>query len=150
MRTIVVGVDGSEAANAALEAAATEAKVHGAELRVVVVWQAPIADYAVGGGLVPFDDTILGALRDAATRIADDAVSRVRESAPGVECTAEVLEGEAAERLLERAAGADLVVVGRRGIGGFKRLVLGSVSDHLVRHAACPVLVVHEGGRSAS
>jgi hypothetical protein len=75
--------------------------------------------------------------------------SRVRRSAPGVESSATVLEGHPAARLLEHAAGADLVVVGRRGLGGFKRLVLGSVSDHLVRHATCAVLVVHEKDRSA-
>ena len=142
MRTIIVGIDGSDAAATALDVAAHEATLHRARLRVVVVWQVPVSAYAVGGGGVVFDDETLDRLRGAAERIAGDAVARVGQLAPGLDVSAEVLEGQPAERLLESSADADLVVVGSRGLGGFKRLMLGSVSDQVVHHARCPVLVV--------
>ena len=56
-----------------------------------------------------------------------------------------MLEGQPAEALLGAATDAALIVVGSRGLGGFKRLVMGSVSDQVVHHAACPVMVVHGG-----
>jgi nucleotide-binding universal stress UspA family protein len=67
----------------------------------------------------------------------------VAELAPTVECDAAVLEGQPADALLGASKDADLIVVGSRGLGGFKRLMLGSVSDQVVHHAPCPVLVVH-------
>jgi nucleotide-binding universal stress UspA family protein len=144
VKTNIVGVDGSEAAGAALDVAAREATLHGAQVRVVTVWQMPVSAYAVGGGVV-FDDETLEALRDEAQHVADDAVARVRQLAPSLDCTAEVLNGQPAEELLQSSADADLVVIGSRGLGGFKRLMLGSVSDQVVHHATCPVLVVHSG-----
>ena len=111
MKTIIVGVDGSEAASAALDVAAREATLHGASLRIVTVWQMPVSAYAVGGEMV-FDDETLDALRDEAQHVADDAIARVRQLAPSLECTAELLNGQPAEELLQRSADADLVVVG--------------------------------------
>jgi nucleotide-binding universal stress UspA family protein len=145
MKTIIVGVDGSKASGAALDMAANEAALHGAQLRVVVVWHVPASAYTVGGGMPLFDDGSLDALRDEAQRVAEGAVTRVRQIAPGLDCAAEVLDGQPAERLLQSSADADLIVVGSRGLGGFKRLMLGSVSDQVVHHASCPVLVVHSG-----
>ncbi len=141
MKTIVVGVDGSETAREALRLAAAEAELHGARLRIVVVWQVPAA--TLGGGFVPFDDGTFDALRDRAQSVADEAVATVGGLAPAVECAAAVLNGQPAEALLGASEDADLVVVGSRGFGGFKRLMLGSVSDQVVHHAVCPVLVVH-------
>ena len=144
MKTIVVGVDGSHPAAAALALAANEAALHGARLRIVVVWQLPVSAYAGGGGIV-FDDRTVDTLRAAAQSVADDAVARVAQRDPSLDCEVEVLEGQPAEELLRRSTEADLIVVGSRGLGGFKRLVLGSVSDQVVHHATCPVLVVHSG-----
>ena len=141
MKTIVVGVDGSETASEALRLAAAEAELHRARLRIVVVWQASAVAY--GGGFVPFDDGAFDVLRDRAQSVADDAAATVAELAPAVECAAVVLNGQPAEALLGASEDADLVVVGSRGLGGFKRLMLGSVSDQVVHHSVCPVLVVH-------
>jgi nucleotide-binding universal stress UspA family protein len=143
MKTISVGVDGSEAAAVALDVAAREAALHGAQLHVVVVWQVPVSAYAAGGGVALFDDETMDKLREAAQRVADNAVARVTELAPGLDVSADVLEGQPAEKLLEACAESELIVVGSRGLGGFKRLMLGSVSDQVVHHATCPVLVVH-------
>lgn len=146
MKTFVVGVDGSESAGEALRLAAAEAELHGARLRIVVVWEMPAAAY--GGGFVPsIDDKTFDALRNRAQSVADEAAAMVAELAPAVECAAVVLNGQPAEALLGAAVDADLVVVGSRGLGGFKRLMLGSVSDQVVHHAVCPVLVVHPGAR---
>lgn len=125
----------------ALRLAAGEARLHGARLRVVVVWQ--LSSLVYGSGYIAFDESTFDAVRDGAQSIADKAVATVAKLAPAVECEALVLEGQPAEELLRAAKDADLVVVGSRGLGGFKRLMLGSVSDQVVHHATCPVLVVH-------
>ena len=65
--------------------------------------------------------------------------------APGVPVTGEVAEGHPADVLVRTATGADLLVVGSRGHGGFAGMLLGSVSSHAVHHAVCPVLVVRGG-----
>jgi nucleotide-binding universal stress UspA family protein len=141
MTTIVIGVDGSETANEALAVAAQEARLHGARLRIVVVWQ--LSSLVYGSGYAALDEGTFDAVRDRAQSIADKAVATVAGLAPAVECEAAVLEGQPAEALLGAAEDADLIVVGSRGLGGFKRLMLGSVSDQVVHHAPCPVLVVH-------
>jgi nucleotide-binding universal stress UspA family protein len=141
METIIVGVDGSHGASEALRVAMNEAALHGARLRVVVVWHVPTPAY--GGGLAAFDETTFDAVREQAQKVADEAVATVAETAPAVECAALVLSGQPAEALLGASTDADLIVVGSRGLGGFKRLMLGSVSDQVVHHATCPVLVVH-------
>lgn len=141
MKTIVIGVDGSETANEALRLAAREAELHDARLRIVVVWQ--LSSLVYGGGFVALDEETFGVMRNRAESIADTAAKAVAELAPAVESETVVLEGQPAEALLGASEDADLVVVGSRGLGGFKRLMLGSVSDQVVHHAACPVLVVH-------
>jgi nucleotide-binding universal stress UspA family protein len=141
MKTFVVGVDGSETASEALALAAREAQLHGARLRIVVVWQ--LSSLVDGGGFVALDKKTFDALGDRAQDVADEAVATVAQLAPAVSCEAVVLEGQPAEALLGASEDADLVVVGSRGLGGFKRLMLGSVSDQVVHHATCPVLVVH-------
>ena len=148
METVVVGVDGSEGSRAALEFAATEAALHGARLRVVAAWEVPAAAY--GGGLALVDSNTFDALGELAQQLADEAVELVSKTHPLVECTALTLEGQPAEALLGAAADADLIVVGSRGRGGFTRLMLGSVSDQVVHHAGCPVVVVHRPKEPAS
>ncbi len=141
METIVVGVDGSEGSRAALALAAREASLRKARLRVVVVWEVPATAY--GGGFALVDSNAFDPLRTQSEKLADESLATVRTSHPSVDCEAVVLEGQPAEALLGAAADAALIVVGSRGLGGFKRLVLGSVSDQVVHHAGCPVLVVH-------
>ena len=107
MKTIIVGVDGSEAASAALDVAAREATLHGASLRIVTVWQMPVSAYAVGGEMV-FDDETLDALRDEAQHVADDAIARVRQLAPSLECTAAAAEWPARRGVTRASEDADL------------------------------------------
>jgi nucleotide-binding universal stress UspA family protein len=142
VETIVVGVDGSECATAALEFAAEEAALRSARLRIVCVWDMPAIAYG-GGYTPPLDEQTFQAFRTSAERIADEAAQTAKRLQPTVDCELQVVEGQPAAVLLEQAADATLVVVGNRGRGGFTSLLLGSVSHQVVHHASCPVVVVH-------
>ena len=140
---IVVGVDGSDGGAAALEFAAAEAALRSSALRIVSAWEVPAAIY--GAGFAPqLDARTLEAFGDRAQEIADEAAATVKKLQPSVEVEAVAVAGHAADALLAQGAEAELIVVGRRGLGGFKRLLLGSVSQQVVHYAACPVVVVNE------
>jgi nucleotide-binding universal stress UspA family protein len=139
--TIVVGVDGSEGGQTALEFAAAEAALRKASLRVVCAWELPTAAYA-GGLSSGVDASVIGAFRDDAQTLAREAVESVTHLQPDVACEGVAVEGQAAEILLQEAENAELIVVGNRGRGGFASLLLGSVSQQVVHHATCPVIVV--------
>jgi nucleotide-binding universal stress UspA family protein len=143
-RPVVVGVDGSPSAGAALEAAIGRATETGAPLRIVCAWR-PTApgdwerEYwlAVGPGTDP-DETA----RDAAERVAADAAAAVRRLAPDLTVETSVQGGDAAAVILDAAGDAGLVVVGARGRGSLASLLLGSVSHGVVHRARCPVMIV--------
>jgi nucleotide-binding universal stress UspA family protein len=143
METIVVGADGSEGSAAALEFAAGEAAFRGARLRIVSAWQIPVAAYG-NAFAPPLDPTALDAFRVRAEQVADDALATVKRLQPSLEAEAMTVQGQPADVLLEHGAKAKLIVVGRRGLGGFKSLLLGSVSQQVVQHATCPVVVVNQ------
>ena len=140
--TIVVGVDGSEGGAAALEFAAGEAAFRGARLRIMSAWQVPVAAYGVH--FAPLDSSTVDAFREAAQHVADDALAAVRKQWPSLGAEALVVQGHPTDVLLDQAAEARLIVVGRRGLGGFRSLLLGSVSQQVVQHATCPVVVVNQ------
>jgi nucleotide-binding universal stress UspA family protein len=142
METIVVGIDGSEGAGAALEFAADEAALRNARLRLVSAWELPVAAYGAGFA-PPLDAETLDGFRQGAQGIADEARASVKKLQPSLEVEVTAVDGQPAEVLLEQAAGASLIVVGNRGLGGFKSLLLGSVGQQVVHHASCPVVVVH-------
>ena len=138
-KTVVVGVDGSPGSRVALSWAAAEAADHGADLVVVNVWEhtllPPAGSLSVSEKYVP----------DPSQRTADDLVQVIREELgdePNVLVQPRVKQGTPAKVLIEESAGADLLVVGTRGHGGFAGLVLGSVSQHAAAYAQCPVTVV--------
>ena len=138
-KTVVVGVDGSPASRIALTWAAAEAADHGADLVVVNVWEhtllPPAGSLSVSEKYVP----------DPSQRTADDLVQVIKEELgdePTVLVQPRVKQGTPAKVLIEESATADLLVVGKRGHGGFAGLVLGSVSQHVAAYAQCPVTVV--------
>ncbi len=137
---IVVGVDGSAASRAALHWAAREARLRGAHLEVVHAWELPALVVAGDGGAgVPV--IAPGELEQAA----EDLVRREAAAITAAQClevTASIVRGHPAHALIEAARGADLLVVGSRGHGGFVGMLMGSVSNHVVHHAGCPVVVV--------
>ncbi|TDC70697.1 universal stress protein, partial [Actinomadura sp. GC306] len=132
---VVVGVDGSAASLAALETAFTEAGLHELAVHAVVAWE------SVPDDLPPLADE--AGMRQAAEARLAGMTEALRASHPGVEVRAEIIPGTPREVLLKAADGARLLVVGSRGRGGFRGLMLGSVSQALVQHAPCPVTVVH-------
>ncbi len=136
---IVVGVDGSESSKAALAWAVRQAALTGAKVDAVHAWRNP-ASYSYGYGyamVLPVPD-----LQKFAREALDEAIAAVADLAPGVDIRPVVVEDNPAQALLDAAKGADLLVVGSRGHGGFTEALLGSVGQHCVHHAECPVVVL--------
>ncbi len=143
MRRIVVGVDGSETASAALRWAAAEAEVHGATIVAVHAWH----DVYLGGAYPAASTMLVPSLyRDAAQGVLDAAVDLEEGVEPQVTFERVLVHGSPTHALLEAAKGADMIVVGSRGRGGFGGLLLGSVSQQVVHHAPCPVVVIPVSG----
>ena len=138
MKTIVVGVDGSECAEKALAWAVGEARLRGDRVRAVHAWEYPVngAVYGLMGPQLGLEE-----LRDAAKATLEEAVEPLQN---GVPIEQVVVEGPAAHALMSASRDADLLVVGSRGRGGFKRLLLGSVSTQCAHHSRCPVVIVRE------
>jgi nucleotide-binding universal stress UspA family protein len=134
---IVVGVDGSETARTALRWALDEARLRNATVEVVHGWHMPYPD-GYPDGVVDLDP---GRFERDARQLLDRIVEE--GDTAGVPAVEPILVGDGAARtLLDLAKGADLLVVGSRGRGGFTGLLLGSVSQQVVHHAPCPVVVI--------
>jgi nucleotide-binding universal stress UspA family protein len=133
---IVVGVDGSDSAQAALAWAIRQAKLTGAGLDAVVSWSIPATAAAAG----PLPDSYDPAA-DAAAALTE-AVGPARAANPDVDLRTVEVEGPAGPGLVEYAESAQLLVVGSRGHGFVAGVLLGSVSEYCVSHAKCPVVVL--------
>lgn len=135
-RRVVVGVDGSEHSLAALDWAAAEAERLHAVLDIRVHWITPVA---LG---FPVPRGAAGDYERSAKAVLEHALSRVRERHPHLAVRTVATEAIPAPALVDASSDATLLVVGSRGFGGFRGLVLGSVSQHCAQHAHCPVLIV--------
>ncbi|MFG1621813.1 universal stress protein [Kribbella sp. NPDC049227] len=139
-RPVLVGVDGSVSAQAALAWTAAEASYRRCPLRIVHTFTWPMVADPFGLDLTePMND----GLRAAAGWILGDAEIQARQAAPDIKVSAELFAAGAVPTLLAQARDAQLVVVGSRGVGGFPGLLVGSVSSTVAAHAPCPVIVVH-------
>jgi len=138
--SIVVGVDGSETSSFAVRWGTREAVLRGEALRLVSVWEMPT--FGSSFGAAAYSGDLVKALRETAEDNLAQALDIVRAITNDVEVTMEAVEGNAASILLDRSREADLLVVGSRGLGGFRDLLLGSVSERCANHAACPVVIV--------
>ncbi|MBS2531726.1 universal stress protein [Catenulispora sp. NF23] len=140
---IVVGVDGSPCSKTALLWAMNQARQTGADVEAVAAWQFPTM-YGAGFGYAYPSSTFDGVSAAAdAQKALDETVSEVcAEVDQPVKVRTRVAEGHPAEVLITAATGARMLVVGTRGHGSFAGILLGSVSQHCVQHAPCPVLVV--------
>lgn len=130
---IVVGVDGSPESVKATAWAAEQARATGGTLELLIVWARPMS-YGlplVVGGYNPEQE---------AREVVEKAASGI--DLPASRLHTSVVNGAPASELVEHSKAVDLLVVGSRGHGGFSELLLGSVSDHCVHHASCPVVVV--------
>ena len=138
---ILLAYDGSKASNQALERAIELAKVTpGSSLHVVHAFEFP--RFFIGEALAPLPASVNKDYYDLAVQTTDEV--RGRLEAEGLNATVELLQGSPAEVILEYAKqnGADVIVIGSRGLGGIREFVLGSVSHNVVQSARIPVLVV--------
>lgn len=135
---VVVGVDGSARSAAAAMLAFEEAELHKADVNAVHVTAAPPSE-------VPATVQWGEQERTDGEKLLDEATAAARRAYPDVVVDYTVVIGNPAATLIDQCVGARLAVVGTRGRGGFTGLLLGSVSQTLLHHASCPVLVT--GGR---
>ncbi|WEH34682.1 universal stress protein [Streptomyces sp. AM 4-1-1] len=139
MGRIVVGVDGSEPSLKALRWAVRQAELTGDSVEALNSWEYPATSWAsmMPGMPEDFDPQALATV----------SLTEALQAALGAEGAARISKvvviGNPAQALLDRAEGANLLVVGARGYTGFKATLLGSVSLHVTQHASCPVTVVH-------
>jgi len=136
----LAGVDGSPSSMSALRWAIRQAGLTGAAVDAVIAWSYPVMDGGFGwvdaGAGQDFN------FQEAATKTVTEAVAGTLDPSSEVRVRAQVTQGIAAQVLLDACDGADLLVVGSRGHGGFTEALPGSVSQHCVHHASCPVVVI--------
>jgi nucleotide-binding universal stress UspA family protein len=145
--TIVVGVDGSRGSQQALSWAADEARLRGTRLCAVHAWRLPLTEGApepnvLGHPIFPEQplEELSTSLTAAGARILEEALAGIDVS--GLEIERDVVEAAPARALLAAAQAADLLVVGSRGRGGFRGLLLGSVGQQCAHHSPCPIVIV--------
>lgn len=131
---IVVGVDGSGPSRAALRWATRQGRLTGAPVVAATAWEYPVL--SVGEVLLPPHDP-----ESIAARMLGDTVSAAVPDSP-VEIRQQVVGGHPAQVLLDLARGAQLLVVGSRGLGTLSAALVGSVAMACIQHANCPVVVV--------
>ena len=141
-KPIVAGTDGSEESLRAVDWAAREAALRGAPLRIVAA-PALLPRMASRVGTVDYD-TVTDVLLKERDRTLAAAAERAARTAPGLLIDADPLDGQPAQAVTESGAGAQMLVLGSRGIGAFTALLLGSVSRYAASHASCPVVVVRD------
>jgi nucleotide-binding universal stress UspA family protein len=137
---VVVGVDGSPNGWHALEWAATEATLRGTTLRIVCAFEDPVTSAGLGtafgaGAPITVDPSLI---QDAAKDVADEAVRRVSTVPTEVVARCD----RPGDVLIDASKGAALLCVGSRGHGAVGSFLLGSVSNFVVHHATCPVVIV--------
>ncbi|MFI9604085.1 universal stress protein [Streptomyces sp. NPDC052043] len=137
-RRVVVGVDGSPSTYAALRWAAGYARLVGGVVEAIHSWDTPSAIGWAGPAIDPEFD-----LEQARERFTEALRSVFADDRPA-HLVEYLVEGDPSEVLIRASQGADVLVVGSRGRGGFARAMLGSVSQRCAQHAACPVVVVRQ------
>lgn len=137
---IVVGVDGSPSSKAALKWAVRQAALTGSTVEAVIAWHYP--PMYGGYGWAPVSAVSPVSFDEVAAKTLTESIAESVDPASSVHISQQVAEGSPAQVLLEAAKGADLLVVGSRGHGGFSGLLLGSVSQHCASHSSCPIVII--------
>lgn len=146
--TVVVGYDGSESSQTAVEWAANEALARDAELLLLAAITVPMSASPMSFGVVS-----PGSIDDMLARVAEHATKAAEAAAaahPGLVAHARSVLGGASAALVEASESADVVVVGSRGMGGFKGLLVGSVGVQVAEHAKCPAVVIRREAASTA
>lgn len=131
-------MDGSEPSKAALAWAVRQARLTGAAVDAVIAWEFPV-DFGYPVPVAPSVD-----FEELARNVVLLAIADAPSADEQVLIRPRVVQGNAARVLLDASAGADLLVVGSRGHGGFVEALLGSVGQHCVHYATCPVVVIRD------
>jgi nucleotide-binding universal stress UspA family protein len=139
---IVVGVDGSPESRDALIWAAQHAELVGGTLRVVYAWSPPVLEALSLPPLMDWEP-----LRERAEDFPAAFARETLGDAPGISIVPMAVRGTPAQVLVEASEQADLLVIGSRGLGGLKGMVLGSVGHHCAAHAHCPIVIFHRQHR---
>lgn len=134
-----VAVDGSADSALAARVACYEARARGARVTATNTWALEIVD---GYVVTESDPEIFQTIQERQRGIVEQALASARRDYADVEVQVEVVHGRAVTTLLERSKDVDLLVMGSRGVGGFAGKLLGSVSQRVLRGAACPVIIV--------
>jgi len=143
MSRIVVGYDGSEAAKTALTWAALQAQSRNATLRVVHVVAPAVASDGFGY-VVPVDVEVFQVMLQSASKALDEALANTRAAHPELSIESEVRSGSASAELIKESEHAEIVVIGSRGLGGFRGLLMGSVSTQVATHGVAPTVVLRK------
>ncbi len=131
---VLVGVDGSESSAAALTWAYKHAQLNGSRVRAVMAWELPYSPMAaLAYDPSAFEQSAVDALQETLIEVLGEHA---------VDVDAQVTQGYPAEVMIQESRDADLLVLGNRGHGGFVGMLVGSVSQHCVAHAHCPVVVI--------
>jgi nucleotide-binding universal stress UspA family protein len=144
---VLLAADGSPAGQAAVAFAFAEASLRGAGLLALHVWSTRTERAYDGPADPPFVTYDEGHLRDEEEHMLAAALAGHRERRPDVDVESRLVRGRVRAALIDASGAAQLVVAGARGRGGFKGLLLGSVSQALLHHAHCPVAVVRSDPR---
>ncbi|PZM98310.1 MAG: universal stress protein UspA [Actinobacteria bacterium] len=136
-KPVLVGVDGSPGSALALEYAFSQATARGGRLHVIRTWTPPPPEWTPA----TYDPVAIAAAKRVEV---DEMLAAGREAHPEVQVTVDVFADRPGRALVKASRDAQLVVVGSRGRGGFRGLLLGSVSQQLLHHSACPVAVVRD------
>jgi nucleotide-binding universal stress UspA family protein len=144
MPGIIVGIDGSVHSRRALEWAISEAAIRRMPLTVLTVQQA-VAGYW-GPVIYPQDLDFVEQAAKVAQEETDDILEKLDAGSRPPSVSVRAVMGLPADEILTAAQDADMIVVGSRGAGGFKKLLLGSVSSQVTHHAHCPVVVIPAEG----
>lgn len=142
-RPILVGVDGSETSVEALRTAARLGAALHLPIEAITTW---VVDPVIAG-YIPVDTA---GPEEAAQAVLDGAIAAAFDGEPPVDLEAKLVYGPAAPTLVEETRHASMLILGSRGLGGFKGMLLGSVSVACVNHAFCPVMVVRPQKRAAA
>ncbi|HEX4735712.1 MAG TPA: universal stress protein [Thermoleophilaceae bacterium] len=139
---IVVGTDGSDTADVAVQRAATLAKMTGARVELVTGFR---EDYSLVAGTGMYVGDLAGDARKAADGCLESTAQRLRSE--GIEVETHCMGGDPADAIIDIAEATDagLIVVGSRGMRGGKRFLLGSVPNKISHHAPCSVMIVRTG-----
>ena len=138
---VVLGFDGSEGARSAARRAFWVADLRGAPVRIITSWYAEVVD----GSVVTTPGTpAWEQVESGYRRMVEEGIADIRSEYPNTEVDIQVVRGPAAEVLAKQSADASLLVIGSRGRGGFRGMLLGSVSHKVLETATCPVMVIRD------